>query len=41
MEEQFIKFGKNLVTKSEYLAEGHNFCTGCGEALAEGACLNC
>jgi len=34
MEEQFVKFGKNLITKDEYLAEGHNFCTGCGEALA-------
>jgi pyruvate ferredoxin oxidoreductase, beta subunit (EC 1.2.7.1) len=34
MEEKFIKFGKNLVTTKEFLAEGHNFCIGCGEALA-------
>lgn len=34
MEAKFIKFGKNLITTNEYLAEGHNFCTGCGEALA-------
>jgi len=34
MEAEFIKFGKNLVSKKEFLAEGHNFCTGCGEALA-------
>ncbi|MDY7018993.1 MAG: pyruvate synthase subunit PorB [Chloroflexota bacterium] len=34
MEEKSIKFGKNLVTKEEFLAPGHNFCIGCGEALA-------
>jgi len=34
MESEFIKFGKNLVSTKEFLAEGHNFCTGCGEALA-------
>jgi len=34
MEEKTIKFGKNLIPVKEYLAEGHNFCTGCGEALA-------
>ena len=34
MEEKTIKFGKNLVNKAEFLAPGHNFCTGCAEALA-------
>jgi len=34
MEEKSIKFGKNLVTTKEFLAPGHNFCTGCGEVLA-------
>ena len=34
MEQKTIKFGKNLVSTKECLAEGHNFCTGCGEALA-------
>ena len=34
MEETTIKFGKNLVSTKEFLAEGHNFCSGCGEALA-------
>jgi len=34
MEEKTIKFGKNLVTTAEYMAPGHNFCIGCGEALA-------
>jgi pyruvate ferredoxin oxidoreductase beta subunit len=34
MEGKFIKIGKNLVTAEEFLAEGHSFCTGCGEALA-------
>jgi len=34
MEGEFIKLGKNLVSTKEFLAEGHNFCTGCGEALA-------
>ena len=34
MQGEFMKFGKNLVSMKEYLAPGHNFCTGCGEALA-------
>ena len=34
MQEKTIKFGKNLVPTEEYLAEGHSFCTGCGEVLA-------
>ncbi len=34
MEEKIIKFGRTLITTKEFLAEGHNFCTGCGEALA-------
>ena len=34
MEIQSIKFGKNLITTEEFLAQGHTFCTGCGEALA-------
>jgi pyruvate ferredoxin oxidoreductase beta subunit len=34
MQEKTIKFGKNLVSTEEYLAEGHSFCTGCGEVLA-------
>ena len=34
MEEKFIKFGKNLVTADEFVAPGHSFCIGCGEALA-------
>jgi pyruvate ferredoxin oxidoreductase beta subunit len=34
MEGEFIKFGKRRVTIDEPLAEGHSFCTGCGEALA-------
>jgi len=29
-----IRFGKELVPVKEFLAEGHNFCTGCGESLA-------
>ncbi|HEX76059.1 MAG TPA: pyruvate ferredoxin oxidoreductase [Dehalococcoidia bacterium] len=33
MEEKSIKFGKSLVPIEEFVAEGHNFCTGCGEAL--------
>jgi pyruvate ferredoxin oxidoreductase beta subunit len=32
--ENAIKFGKNLVAAEELLASGHNFCAGCGEALA-------
>jgi len=31
---EYIEFGQNLVTTKEFLAQGHNFCTGCGEALA-------
>jgi pyruvate ferredoxin oxidoreductase beta subunit len=34
MAQEYIKFGKNLVSTKEILAEGHNFCIGCGEALA-------
>jgi pyruvate ferredoxin oxidoreductase beta subunit len=34
METTAVKFGTRLVTTKEFLAEGHNFCTGCGEALA-------
>jgi len=34
MPQESIKFGKNLVSTKELLAEGHNFCIGCGEALA-------
>jgi pyruvate ferredoxin oxidoreductase beta subunit len=34
MTDKSIKFGKNFVSTEEYLAEGHSFCTGCGEALA-------
>ena len=34
MKENFIKFGKNLVTTEEFVAKGHSFCVGCGEALA-------
>lgn len=34
MAQEYIKFGKNLVSTKELLAEGHNFCIGCGEALA-------
>jgi pyruvate ferredoxin oxidoreductase beta subunit len=34
MEGNFIKIGKNLVTADEFVAEGHSFCTGCGEVLA-------
>jgi pyruvate ferredoxin oxidoreductase beta subunit len=29
-----IRFGNELVPIKEFLAEGHNFCTGCGESLA-------
>lgn len=29
-----IRFGKELVPVKEFLAEGHTFCTGCGESLA-------
>ena len=34
MEDKFIKFGKNLVSTKEFVAEGHSFCIGCGEVLA-------
>jgi len=34
MEEKLIKIGKNHVPEEEFVAEGHSFCTGCGEALA-------
>ena len=34
MSDKSIKFGKNLVSTDELLAPGHNFCQGCGEALA-------
>jgi len=34
MEQKTIRFGKNYITAKEFLAEGHNFCLGCGEALA-------
>jgi pyruvate ferredoxin oxidoreductase beta subunit len=34
MEGKFIKIGKNRVLAEEFLAAGHNFCIGCGEALA-------
>ena len=29
-----VKFGEKLVPTKEFLAEGHSFCIGCGEALA-------
>ncbi len=32
--EDYITFGKRLVTKEEYFAPGHRACIGCGEALA-------
>ena len=32
--EDYIAFGKRLVTKEEYFAVGHRACVGCGEALA-------
>jgi pyruvate ferredoxin oxidoreductase beta subunit len=34
MEPKAIKFGRIYITTKEFLAEGHNFCLGCGEALA-------
>ena len=34
METKAVKFGEKLVTTTEFLAEGHSFCIGCGEALA-------
>jgi len=33
-ETKAVKFGDREVTVKEFLAEGHNFCTGCGESLA-------
>jgi len=29
-----LRFGRNLLTEEEFLAPGHSFCSGCGEALA-------
>ncbi len=34
MASDFVKVGKHQIDRKEYLAEGHTFCTGCGEALA-------
>ena len=34
METKAVKFGGRLVPTKEFLAEGHSFCIGCGEALA-------
>jgi pyruvate ferredoxin oxidoreductase beta subunit len=34
MNDGFVKFGTGTVTTEEFVAEGHTFCTGCGEALA-------
>jgi len=34
MEGNSVKIGKNRVPVEEFVAEGHSFCTGCGEALA-------
>ena len=34
METKAVKFGEKQVTTKEFLAEGHSFCIGCGEALA-------
>lgn len=34
MTTEMIRFGNELVPVKEFLAEGHNFCTGCGESLA-------
>jgi len=31
---EFVKVGKYQIDSNEYLAPGHTFCTGCGEALA-------
>jgi len=33
MEGEFVKFGKNLVTKEELLSSGHRACQGCGLAI--------
>ncbi len=34
MAPEFVKVGKYQIDSKEYLAAGHTFCTGCGEALA-------
>jgi pyruvate ferredoxin oxidoreductase beta subunit len=34
MKQETIKFGKNYIAVKEFLGSGHNFCVGCGEALA-------
>jgi len=34
MKTKAVKFGEKLVPTKEFLAEGHSFCIGCGEALA-------
>jgi pyruvate ferredoxin oxidoreductase beta subunit len=34
MEGNSVKIGKNRVPVEEFVAEGHSFCTGCGEVLA-------
>ena len=34
MEGNSVRIGKNRVPVEEFVAEGHSFCTGCGEALA-------
>lgn len=39
MAENTVKIGKNEVTTEEYLSPGHNFCAGCGEALAIRLCM--
>ena len=33
MTSEFIKFGKNLVSKEELLTSGHRACLGCGSAV--------
>jgi pyruvate ferredoxin oxidoreductase beta subunit len=34
MNKEAVRFGEQAVTTKEFLAEGHSFCIGCGEALA-------
>jgi pyruvate ferredoxin oxidoreductase beta subunit len=34
MEGNSVRIGKNRVPVAEFVAEGHSFCTGCGEVLA-------
>jgi len=34
MAPEFVKVGRYQIDEKEYLAPGHTFCTGCGEALA-------